>query len=495
MAEYPEVIPTAPQGTTTNQPASTQFVSGALQAYGPSIPVPGTIGSVPYFNTPTTLAGSLPLTAFQLVLGGDSAGPSPLGSVGTAGQSLLSQGAGLAPTWGAAQGLTGPQGPQGIPGTPGATGPGYLATSTTAQPIGLGAHTVVTQPGLAYTIGARIRLASHGTPTQWMEGPITAYDPVGGSMTMVADLTNATVAGAQVVEGGFRNKFRNPGFDIAQRGTSGTVATGTTAYTLDGWIVGASAAAAPWLQVYNSVISGNALRLNCASGLAVTLTGRIESTIAAQLLTPGGAPQPITVQFTIYNNSGLLLTPSISTAMPNARDNWGAGVTTDLPNTSLLAINSGSVATLAYTFTPSALLANGYQFTLALGLNAATGFVVIGSADVRSAPNIPTGFNFSPQIPELRPPGVELVNCQRYLNIWTGGAFGSPGSATDNMRNWSFVFPTAMRAVPVISGVAYTPTGVPGVTSTTALGFAPNNNIGNTNSTVQITAWTASSEL
>jgi hypothetical protein len=95
----------------------------------------------------------------------------------------------------------------------------------------------------------------------------------------------------------------------------------------------------------------------------------------------------------------------------------------------------------------------------------------------------------------LRQPGLELVNCQRYLNIWTGVAFGSQGSATDNTRNWSFVFPTAMRAVPTIGGVAYTPAGTPGVTSTTALGFSPNNNIANTTSTVQITAWTASAEL
>jgi hypothetical protein len=354
---------------------------------------------------------------------------------------------------------------------------------------------VVTQPGLAYTIGARIRLASRGTPTQWMEGPITAYDPVGGSMTMVADLTNATVAGGQVVEGGFRNKFRNPGFDIAQRGTSGTVLAGALSYTLDGWIVGANAVNAPWLQVYNSVIPGNGLRLNCASGLGVTLTQRIESAIAAQLLTPVGAQQPITVQFTIYNNSGLLLAPVLTTSYPNARDNWAGGATTDLSNTTLSAINSGTVMTVAYTFTPNALLANGYQISLALGLNSATGFVVVGSADVRSAPNIPTGFNFSPQIPELRQPGLELVNCQRYLNIWSGVAFGYQGSASDNTRNWSFVFPTAMRGVPTISGVAYTPAGTPGVTSTTALGFSPNNNIANTTSTVQITAWTASAEL
>jgi hypothetical protein len=104
-----------------------------------------------------------------------------------------------------ATGATGPQGPQGNPGATGATGatgpagptggagpqgPGYAASSTTSLAVATGALTVTTQAGLAYSIGARARLASAGTPTAWMEGQITAYS--GTSLTINADLVNGS---------------------------------------------------------------------------------------------------------------------------------------------------------------------------------------------------------------------------------------------------------------------------------------------------------------
>jgi hypothetical protein len=85
-------------------------------------------------------------------------------------------------------------GQPGMPGGPqggiGPVGPGYQATSTTNFAIGTGSMMFATQPGLAYTIGARVRVASHADPTQWMEGVCTAYDPVVGSLTLNVDLNN-----------------------------------------------------------------------------------------------------------------------------------------------------------------------------------------------------------------------------------------------------------------------------------------------------------------
>jgi phage gp45-like len=85
-------------------------------------------------------------------------------------------------------GPAGPQGPQGPAGPQGPVGPGYEATSATSITIGAGAHTLTTQAGLAYTVGARARAASNNTPANFFEGLVTAYS--GTSLTINADITN-----------------------------------------------------------------------------------------------------------------------------------------------------------------------------------------------------------------------------------------------------------------------------------------------------------------
>jgi hypothetical protein len=104
-------------------------------------------------------------------------------------------------------GATGAQGPQGIQGNPGATGPagptgplgamgpegpGYEASSTDTFPIATGPLVVQTQAGLAYTPGARVRLAYQSDPSQWVEGPCTAYS--GTSLSVNVDLTSALIS-------------------------------------------------------------------------------------------------------------------------------------------------------------------------------------------------------------------------------------------------------------------------------------------------------------
>jgi hypothetical protein len=106
-----------------------------------------------------------------------------------------------------AQGPQGPQGPQGIQGDPGpqgsagqigTTGPkgdkgdqgaGYAATSS--MPLVLTDTAIInftTQPGLAYSVGVRVRLSSAGTPGTYMEGPITAYNAATGAMSVQTSL-------------------------------------------------------------------------------------------------------------------------------------------------------------------------------------------------------------------------------------------------------------------------------------------------------------------
>lgn len=70
---------------------------------------------------------------------------------------------------------------KGATGNTGATGPSYAATSTTSLTVATGSQTFATQAGLAYLPGARVRISNGAN---YMEGQITAYDAVGGSMTV-----------------------------------------------------------------------------------------------------------------------------------------------------------------------------------------------------------------------------------------------------------------------------------------------------------------------
>jgi hypothetical protein len=83
---------------------------------------------------------------------------------------------------GQASGVVGPVGPQGA---------GFLATSSTNLVLGPGPKTFQTQSGLAYLLGTRVRMTSQGTPSQWMEGNVTAYS--GTSMSVNVDLTDVTL--------------------------------------------------------------------------------------------------------------------------------------------------------------------------------------------------------------------------------------------------------------------------------------------------------------
>jgi len=91
------------------------------------------------------------------------------------------------------QGIVGPVGSTGPQGLIGLTGPGYAGTSTTSATLSSTASvTITTQAGLAYGIGARVRFTNTPTPTNWMEGNVTAYNSSSGSLTALMDLKSGT---------------------------------------------------------------------------------------------------------------------------------------------------------------------------------------------------------------------------------------------------------------------------------------------------------------
>lgn len=263
-------------------------------------------------------------------------------------------------------------------------------------------------------------LDSAGRAEIWLVGSykIVVKDSSDTTIHTTDNITDprATSEGSTVL-GGFINKFRNPGFDVAQRGTSGSVTTGNTLTTLDGWYVGATGATVTWAQGYGTVSTfyGSYITLTGNSGMSDTfIKQRIESTVAAQL-----AGKVVTVQVNVNNSTGATITPTLTVKHPTAQDNWGATVT-DVSAVSLSPIVDGANGTLAYTFTAAANTIYGLEVTLDFGaaLDANTKSVTISRADIRVTPGVDSGINTSPDTPEFRPISSELIFCQRYFVGW-----------------------------------------------------------------------------
>jgi hypothetical protein len=152
-------------------------------------------------------------------------------------------------------------GPVGDKGDIGATGPSYSGTSTTSLTIGTGSTgAFTTQAGLAYVIGSRVRLASSASPSNYMEGTVTAYsgtsmtvnvDAINGSGTIASwNLSIAGIQGAQGIQGiqGTTGSTgpAGPGY-AATSTTSNSVATGNKTFTTQAglsYVVGSRARAA-----------------------------------------------------------------------------------------------------------------------------------------------------------------------------------------------------------------------------------------------------------
>ena len=77
----------------------------------------------------------------------------------------------------------GVQGATGSAGTPGSSN--FAGTSVTSNTIGTGSLTFTTQAGLAYQVGARIRIADSAATTNYVEGICTAYS--GTTLTINSD--------------------------------------------------------------------------------------------------------------------------------------------------------------------------------------------------------------------------------------------------------------------------------------------------------------------
>ncbi|MFT3942063.1 hypothetical protein [Rhodopseudomonas sp.] len=225
----------------------------------------------------------------------------------------------------------------------------------------------------------------------------------------VVSLLSAAIPSAS---NGYINRFRNAAMHVRQRGDSGTVAAGTSAYTIDGWIVGASGASIAWSASGSPYGASIAQRLTGQSGVTgAFIRQRIEGSVAAPLTN-----KQATVQFLVYNATGGAITPTLSAKYANSSDNFSAA-TSIVSSQALQSCPNGAWTTVAYTFAIGVNAANGVEVTLEFGsaLNGAGKYVAVAMPDIRSTPGVSTGLNASPSVPELRPVFAEVTENQRYF--------------------------------------------------------------------------------
>lgn len=215
--------------------------------------------------------------------------------------------------------------------------------------------------------------------------------------------------------GGYINKIRNGLMSIQQRGSSISVTTGTSPYTFDGWMVGATGATAlitdAGLQSINGMIYSHAMQIVGNTSMSDTfIRTRIESIETASFYA-----QSVTVQIGIVNFTGAALTPTLTVKYPTVADNYASTVTI-VNAIALQTIQSTATGILCYTFNAPSN-ANGLEITFDFGssLNSGGKFVYLSGADCRQTLGITTGLNNAPPTIEQRVYAAELSFCQRYF--------------------------------------------------------------------------------
>jgi hypothetical protein len=336
---------------------------------------------------------------------------------------------------------------------------GTAAASTNGTSINL----VAQSAGTGNQNGGSLNLtpgAASGTGTPgYVIAPTAA---VATSSNQVA--TTAFVQ--QNYSGGFINKLRNGNMLVSQRmpSNTSTACSTTPAYTIDGWICGATGANAAifWEPSAFTATSGNypayipayAKIEGAASNTAIFMEQRIEAYDAASL-----AGENITVQFQFYNDSGASITPTIQTCYASARDNFTT-CTADLAATNMQTCANATTCTEAYTLAASASAVNGYQIRFNFGaMTSASDVIEVTGFDARATPGVAAGTNAAPPIIEQPTIQAELERDQRYDYYWSSNA--AAFAYISLIRCYSttqgtavFRLPVTLRAVPTMTSSA-----------------------------------------
>ena len=219
-----------------------------------------------------------------------------------------------------AAGAPGATGTAGTNGATGATGPGYTATSTTSNTIATGSKTFITQSGLAYSVGARVRIASTTTPADYVEGVVTAYS--GTSLTVLVDTVGA---GTGPFTSWNINLAGNPGTNGAAGATGATGAPGAPGATGAAGTPGATGATGPstagttGLAVQVATATGNpSATVQCPAGEPIAIGGGFDSSNSTDAHVQYSAP---------VTSGGVIITNGNTAAGWTARDDDSDSIT------------------------------------------------------------------------------------------------------------------------------------------------------------------------
>jgi hypothetical protein len=245
---------------------------------------------------------------------------------------------------------------------------------------------------------------------------------------------------------GLRNRAINGSMRVAQQGsiaiTPNAVIYGgcdmTAAFVTAATVTGGSIAQAPNAAMY----SGLAQTVGPLSGTGVTrvlFLHRIESRNVQDL-----NGKTITVSFTIYHDTGLTVTPTISISKANSLDNFSG--TTGISGSALSTLASGVSTRYSFTATLGATDANnGLQVQVELAhASASVSAKNYQIGDLRIEP----GSAASQPWVEL-PVGLELVLCERYYQLLGGARItGQVNNGSNTVILISGAYRTRMRAAP-----------------------------------------------
>jgi hypothetical protein len=284
--------------------------------------------------------------------------------------------------------------------------------------------------------------------------------------TVSADVIQSSETGISLGAGNatrFKNRFINPQFQIAQRGTSGTsgsgVPTTTATYpSVDRWFAYGTGATVTVAQVAGSGNVKNYLQLTGAASVTGAGIGqRIEAVNSYDL---AGR----TATLSAYISNSLLTTVTWTAYYAGSTDVW---------------TSSTQIATGTFTVTSSV---TQYSAQISIPSAATTGIQVIFSVGaqtsgtfVLSNPQLEvgssaTGFDY-------RDYGTELVMCQRYYFGTTTFCLGVTLNANDGYAS-TLIFPVVMRTTPtlqsggsysVLAGSAGTPANRPAFTNNSSM--------------------------
>ncbi len=246
--------------------------------------------------------------------------------------------------------------------------------------------------------------------------------------------------------GGFRNKLKNGGFKIAQRGTSVTVASGITAYTLDQWVVSSPADATVVNQLQGPVTNSSCLQMLPGAAIgALQLSSNAESADCLDLV----VGTSVVVSGMYYVGNAATGVPAIQLFTGVTKDNFGGTVlcapAQSLGNT--VPLQNGTWVFFKNVFVLATAAVNCLRaiFTWGAGVTA--------SQDVRFANvQVEVGLQYTPF--EQRPIASVLQLCQRYyqvLGVLING-YGTAGNTITIVVN----YPTPMRTAPTVTRAAVT---------------------------------------